>query len=46
MDFSKELKKINISETYQTEIFGLGDIYEIMSVENIRQKLLAKFSDG
>jgi len=46
MNFSKELKKINISETYQTEIFGLGEIYEIMSVENIRKKLLAKFSDG
>jgi hypothetical protein len=46
MDFSREIKKINLSETYQTEILGLGEIYEIMSVECLRKKLSKTFPAG
>lgn len=46
MDCSKELKKINISETYKTEIFGLGEVYEIMSVENKRKNIAKIFPKG
>ena len=46
MDQSKEIKKIDLSQAYQTEIFGLGEVYEIMSVERIRQKLRKKFPSG
>ena len=39
MDSYKSIKKISLTETYQTEVLGLGEIYEIMSVEHLRKKL-------
>ncbi|PIY97240.1 MAG: hypothetical protein COY66_00635 [Candidatus Kerfeldbacteria bacterium CG_4_10_14_0_8_um_filter_42_10] len=41
-----EINKINLSQTYQREIFGLGEIYEIMSVERLRKKLSKKHHSG
>lgn len=46
MDSFREIKKIDLSETYQTEVLGLGEIYEIMSVERLRKKLLKTFTFG
>jgi hypothetical protein len=46
MDSSDGIEKIDLSQEYKSEIFGLGEVYEIMSVENIRKKLLKKFRSG
>jgi hypothetical protein len=46
MDSYKEIKKLDLSETYKTEILGLGEIYEIMSIEHLRKKLSKTFSAG
>lgn len=46
MDSFREIKKIVLAETYQTEVLGLGEIYEIMSVEHLRKKLLKTFPSG
>lgn len=41
-----DIYKINLEEKYQREIFGLGEIYEIISVNHLRKKLLKKFKEG
>lgn len=41
-----EIKKISLTEKYQREIFGLGEIYEIMSVEQLRKRLWKKYGNG
>lgn len=47
MDLSKEVKKIiKLDEEYDVAVFGLGEVYEIMSVEIIRKKLLKKYGSG
>ncbi len=46
MEISREVKKINLKEPYQAEILGLGEVYEIMSVEKIRKRLAKKYTDG
>ncbi|PIS42621.1 MAG: hypothetical protein COT24_02375 [Candidatus Kerfeldbacteria bacterium CG08_land_8_20_14_0_20_40_16] len=43
---STKINKISLSQSYQREIFGLGEVYEIMSVERLRKKLLKKHSYG
>lgn len=46
MDISEEIKSINLTEHYQREIFGLGEIYELASAEYLRKKLLKKYNTG
>lgn len=41
-----DICKINLKEKYQREIFGLGEVYEIISVNFLRKKLLRKFKSG
>jgi hypothetical protein len=40
------IKIIELSEKYQRDIFGLGEVYEIMSVERMRRRLLNKYGGG
>jgi hypothetical protein len=37
---------LDLETPYQTQVAGLGEIYEIMSVEKIRRKLKRKYSDA
>lgn len=46
MDISNGIRKINLKEEYTRPILGLGEIYEIMSVERKRKNLLRKFGQG
>ena len=47
MDTSdNEIAAVDIQNSYQTEIFGLGEVYEIMSIERLRKKLLKKYFAG
>ncbi|OGI17225.1 MAG: hypothetical protein A2Z52_01525 [Candidatus Moranbacteria bacterium RBG_19FT_COMBO_42_6] len=47
MDTSdNEITAVDIQNSYQTEIFGLGEVYEIMSIERLRKKLLKKYFAG
>ena len=36
------IKKINLKTKYETKIYGLGEVYEIISIEKLRKKLLKK----
>jgi hypothetical protein len=45
MDTYNKIKIIDLRENYKREVFGLGEIYEIMSVER-RRKLLGKYTKG
>lgn len=42
----KKIKYLDLNDSYKTEIFGLGEVYEIMSVERIRKRLAGKFQNG
>lgn len=46
MDSYREIKKLDLSKTYQTEVLGLGEIYEIMSIERLQKKLRKTFTAG
>jgi hypothetical protein len=46
MNTEENIQCLGLNENYGREIFGLGEVYEIMSVENIRKSLLKKFSTG
>ena len=46
MNSEEKIKYLDLNNNYKAEIFGLGEVYEIMSVERIRKKLLAKFLNG
>jgi len=46
MDISEEIRKIDIRTAYEKPIYGLGEIYEIMSIERLRGKLLKKHAAG
>lgn len=41
-----QAKSLPINEPYSTEILGLGEIYEIMSVERLRKSLLKEYKVG
>jgi len=38
--------ELNLNDTYYTEIFGFGEVYEIVSVERLRKKLKKKYKTG
>ncbi|MAG39303.1 hypothetical protein CMO90_04425 [Candidatus Woesearchaeota archaeon] len=40
------IKKINLKTKYETKIYGLGEVYEIISIEKLRKKLLKKYVYG
>lgn len=40
------MKKIDLEERYQRDIFGLGEIYEIRSVEKLKKRLFRKYHSG
>jgi hypothetical protein len=45
--FGEGVKKIiKLDEKYDVSVFGLGEVYEMMSVERIRKKLLKKYGSG
>ena len=46
MDISKEIETLALNKPYQIQIFGLGEVYEIMSVESLRKKLWQKYDSG
>lgn len=40
------VKKFRIDEPYVTAILGLGEVYEMMSVNRLRKKLLREYEGG
>lgn len=38
--------KLNLTDKYKCEIKGLGEVFEIVSVETLRKSLLAKYNHG
>lgn len=46
MNTEEKIKYLDLNDSYKAEIFGLGEVYEIMSVERIRKRLLGKFRSG
>ncbi|KQC11925.1 MAG: hypothetical protein APR54_10375 [Candidatus Cloacimonas sp. SDB] len=38
--------KLNLSEIYTCEIKGLGEVFEIVSIETLRKSLLTKYKHG
>lgn len=46
MNSEEKIKYLDLNDSYEAEIFGLGEVYEIMSVERIRGRLLGKFQSG
>jgi len=40
------VKMLDIHTEYHTEILGLGEIYEILSVERLRNRLKRKYGNG
>lgn len=46
MSYSEPIKSITLDQPYETEILGLGEVYEIMSVEALRRKLRRKYHSG
>lgn len=46
MEIFDGIKKINLKEPYQADILGLGEVYEIMSVEKARKRLAKRYTDG
>lgn len=46
MNSEEKIKYLDLNDRYDAEIFGLGEVYEIMSVERIRKGLQKKFQSG
>jgi hypothetical protein len=46
MNTEEKTRCLDLNSRYKVEIFGLGEVYEMMSVERIRKRLIGKFQSG